>query len=126
MFRSRPNLPDAIAVAVVLLCAAALFLSSFFSSGEGELLSVTTPDGETLYPLSEDRTLTVTGRDAITLTVVIEGGSVRVSESGCRDHVCVAGGKISGSGETLVCAPAGVSLRILGKGGAEDVDFLAG
>ena len=84
---------------------------------------ITTPDGVQVYSLSEARELTFSS-NGVTLTVVIENGEVFVKESDCPDGVCVAGGRISKSGETILCAPAKILLTV--KGGDGNVDFVAG
>ncbi len=123
MFRTKVAVWDWIAVAVVLLCAVVLFWQPWASHTKGGCLMISTPQGSEEYSLSVDRELTYTS-NGITLTVVIEGGTAYVKESNCPDGVCAASGRISKTGETVICAPAGV--RILVKGANEDVDFIAG
>lgn len=123
MLRTRFSVGDAIAVGLVLIAAVLLFAIPFFSADDGHILVVTTPEGSTEYRLTDDREIILTSR-GITLTVCISDGSAYVSESDCRDGVCKNSGKISHSGETILCAPAGVTLTV--KGGDNGVDFVAG
>lgn len=44
-------------------------------------------------------------------------------ESGCPDQVCVRSGKLTKAGETAVCLPARVTLRMVGSGGADGVTY---
>ena len=44
-------------------------------------------------------------------------------ESGCPDQICVRSGKLTRAGETAVCLPAKVSLRMMGSGGADGVTY---
>ena len=60
----------------------------------------------------------------ITLFVTVMDGKVDVYKSDCPDGVCVNSAPISKTGETIICAPAGVSITV--KGGDGDVDFVAG
>ncbi|MCC8196486.1 MAG: NusG domain II-containing protein [Ruminococcus sp.] len=46
------------------------------------------------------------------LTVVIDGGSVWVEDSTCPDGLCERSGAISKSGESIVCLPCGVVVKI--------------
>ncbi|MBZ0270244.1 NusG domain II-containing protein, partial [bacterium] len=50
----------------------------------------------------------------------VEGGAIRVAESGCPHHVCIAMGAKSRSGDILACAPNALVVRL--TGGAPDAD----
>ena len=123
MFSTRVTVRDAIAVAVVLFAALFFFLAPWQSREDGTTLVIAAPDGTTEYTLSENREITISSQ-GVSLTVVIENGAVYVRESNCPDGICRTGGRISKSGETILCAPAGVRLSV--KGGDSDVDFVAG
>ncbi len=123
MFRTRPSLLDLFAAFGVVLLALALLLFPLLFQKTGESLVVVTPEGSTSYDLSRDRVITVESRD-IRLEIVIQNGAAFVRESSCPDGVCRAGGRISKSGQTLLCAPAGVIIRV--EGGEGDVDIVAG
>ena len=83
------------------------------------------------YPLSEDRTLVVPSPKQIAAdapasnsddpasaqydyynVVVISGGSVSVTEASCKNQVCVRHGSISRPGESIVCLPNRLIVRI--------------
>ena len=123
MFLHRITYRDLIAATAVLLCAALLWLSPVLFADEGEWLEISTPDGTQRYALSEDRTVTLTSR-GITICIIIENGAARVESSDCPDRVCVASHSAKHTGDTILCAPAGVKLTV--KGGERDVDFVAG
>ena len=123
MFRTRFSVWDVFAAGLVLVAAAVLFVLPFFSAQDGEILVVTTPEGSTEYRLSENREIVLTSRD-VTMTVCISDGAAYVVESNCRDGVCKNSGRISRHGETILCAPAGITLTV--KGGGSGVDFVAG
>lgn len=108
---------DVILVASVLLAAAALFCALRFSRGKGGAVSITV-NGEDFgtYPLSEDADIDVKGL----LTVSVRDGKAYVSSSTCRGKTCVHERPVSRSGETIVCLPNGVVVRILGE---SEVDF---
>ncbi|MCD7822702.1 MAG: NusG domain II-containing protein [Oscillospiraceae bacterium] len=59
-------------------------------------------------PLSKNVEIDVDG----ILTVIIEGGEVWVEDSTCPDGLCEGSGKISRSGESIVCLPGGVTVKI--------------
>ncbi len=123
MLRTKVSFWDGVAIAAVLLLSVLLIVLPILWSGEGEYLEISTPEGSQEYSLREDRELRLHSR-GIELCVRIENGSAYVSTSDCPDGVCVASGRISRSGETVICAPAGVRLQV--KGGGADVDFVAG
>ena len=123
MFRARLTRCDIVASVAVLLAAILMLLLPPLIRTDAEILVITTPEGSAEYALSQPCSLTVISR-GITLTVVIEDGGAYVLHSDCPDGVCRLSGRIRKSGETIVCAPAGI--RLLVKGGDEDVDFVAG
>lgn len=58
-----------------------------------------------------------------TLILTVSDGAVFVSDSDCPDGVCRRMGAISRAGETIICLPAGVCIRVVGEG---EVDGYAG
>ena len=58
------------------------------------------------------------------LTVAVENGAVRVSESDCPNQDCVHSGAISRAGQSIVCLPARVAVTL--EGAASDYDLIAG
>lgn len=104
-----------LALAVLLLCLP-LFC------GNAQTFTVTTAAGSVRYPLAENRSLTLE-ENGYTLTLVVEGGAVFVSETTCPEQVCLRTGRISRAGESILCSRAGVLIRIEGEG---DFDAVAG
>lgn len=106
----------------VLLVAAVLYL--LFRPGTQGAWAVVTVNGEELgrYALNEDRVLTI-GEDAYNI-LEISGGTAAVVEANCGDHTCVRTGAISREGETIVCLPHGLIIRVEG-GGTGDFDTMA-
>jgi len=100
-------------VIVLMICAfisIILLFRSYLSTPE--FVEVKTPNGETLYPIDEDKEFFVEGRIG-KVTIEIKGKRVRVKESSCPNKVCVKTGWIRRSGEIIVCAPNQVTVRIL-------------
>ncbi len=110
---------DFVVFGAVLFLAVLLFCMPLLA-GEGETLTVRTPQGEHVYPLSVDRTITVTG-NGYTLTVCIEGGAAYVQSTTCPEEICRRTGRISRPGETVLCTRSSVLLRISGEGGFDAV-----
>lgn len=118
------RLGDTMVILAVLLTAGVLFAFSLLPNDAGAYLSVTSEMGEAIYPLSENRSVTLES-DSHTLCIVIENQAAYVASSTCPDESCRHQGKISMAGETVICVPAGVMLKVLGEGSHED-DIVAG
>ncbi len=123
MFRTKPSFGDVIAAVAVLLVAVLLLWHPWQTRDAGETLVIVTPDETFEYALSENTVIHIESR-GVHLCIEIADGKASVSESDCPDGVCVASASISRTGETILCAPAGVTLKV--KGGDGDVDFVAG
>jgi len=103
---------DIILLAVILaLLGAGLFL--YFASSEGDYAEIYI-DGEKYMTLSLKKDREV---DLDALTVVVRNGAVHVEDPACKDKICEKRGEIRKSGESIVCAPARVVIRITGKKG---------
>ena len=119
---TRLTVWDLCILAAAVLCALVLL---FFPRGEaGQVCIVSWDSGEMTLPLTEPDTLTLES-GGISLTITVENGSVRVTESGCPDGVCMAAGGIRHGGEIIVCVPADVVIRIPGTDTLEG-DFTIG
>ena len=123
MFRTKPSFGDLLAAVAVLLVAVLLLWHPWQTRDAGKTVVIVTPDQTFEYALSEDTAFQIESR-GITLFVTIMNGEVDVYKSDCSDGVCVNSAPISKTGETIVCAPAGVSITV--KGGDGDVDHVAG
>ena len=58
---------------------------------------------------------------------MIEDGAARMEDADCPDQICVRQGKIRAQGETIICLPNRVVVRITGTGepDGEEVDAVA-
>ena len=81
-------------------------------------------DGEIvkIVNLTDTNNIIVNGYDGGTNTVVIENGTVYMTEADCPDKICVNTGKISKIGETIVCLPHRVVVEIQGEVSQSDSD----
>ncbi len=113
---------DLLLAAVVLLLASAVWF--FTRPGSGGAWAVVTVDGQEVgrYALDEDRTVTIGEEDYNVLE--ISGGQASVVEANCGDHTCVRTGAISREGETIVCLPHHLVVRI--EGGTDGLDAVTG
>ena len=75
------------------------------------------------YALSEDRTVKIEGEGGYN-TLVIEGGEVYLREADCPTQLCVKTGRIRYAGQSIVCLPHRLAVRIVG--GASALDAVTG
>ena len=75
------------------------------------------------YALSEDRIVRIEGEGGYNL-LVIEGGEVWLSEADCPNQLCVKTGRIRYAGQSIVCLPHKLAVRI--TGGASGLDAVTG
>lgn len=115
----KPNLWDGLAALTVAVLAVLTALTVWRSGGtDGALTAAVLADGaeiDRFAPvelLDGPRTYTANG---VTLTVDTEDGSgLRVTASDCPTQDCVHTGSISRGGQSIVCLPARVVIRLTG------------
>ena len=110
MYRLRRA--DIILTAILLVLSGALFFVRP-SYGEASYVEVTSAgNGRETYPLAVDRIIEVEGTGN---RIEIKDGSVRMTDTDCPDELCIRTGSISKSGQTIVCLPNRVTVRIVGE-----------
>lgn len=108
---------DIVLICILLVLVLSVFLIVELTRREGAYVVVSVDGGEVCrYSLSEDGEFLLNGG---TNTLVISGGEAYISEADCPDGLCVSQGRISRTGQTVVCLPNRVMLRIVG---ADDAD----
>ena len=115
---------DIIFIGVLLVVALiAFFVVDKFIKKEGNKVVIKV-DGEIvkIVNLTDTNNIIVNGYDGGTNTVVIENGTVYMTEADCPDKICVNTGKISKIGETIVCLPHRVVVEIQGEVSQSDSD----
>ena len=129
-------------VVIGLAASAALTFSHSDAESGAKVIIESGGDLYARYPLSEDRTVVVPAPKQINAdvpaanpddpassqydyynVVTISGGEVSVTEASCKNQVCVKHGAISAPGESIVCLPNRLVVRIeddQGEGGGYD------
>ncbi len=128
----RPNRYDVLVAALVLALAAlvaVLFYGNLTGSGlagSSPVTATVTHRGEVVatLPLTKDTELTV--GEEYRLTVIVENGAVRVAESDCPTADCVRTGAVSRPGQSIVCLPEQVIIRLSGEKQPGDYDIILG
>ncbi len=103
---------DLILFSVIIVLALGLFWvekSRTFQDGTTVVISL---NGETYAEVALSGSKKVEIPVDGFLTVVIEDGEVYVTDSTCPDGLCEKSGAISKSGESIVCLPNGVVVKI--------------
>ena len=105
---------DLVLILSLLFVGILVFLIIELTKTEGSTVSVTV-NGESVaeYSLSEDGEYSINGGTNI---LIISDGKAYLKEANCPDKLCVNQGKISMSGERIVCLPNKVMIEILGEG----------
>ncbi len=111
---------DMLLMGFLLLVALLLFVLPFLA-GEGTRAEIVIAETGTVKSVSldTDGTYEIAAR-GVRLTVQVADGAVWVSHSDCRDGICRNTPPISRPGQSIVCAPAGVVVRISGEGAVVD------
>ncbi len=120
MKQSSRRLPfktaDLILVGGLLVVAAVLFLIlSRWSTGGGAV--EVQVDGATVatLPLDTDTTYVIDGADGGHNTLAIANGKATVTEATCPDGVCVRHRAIDRAGQSIICLPNKVVVRVVGE-----------
>ncbi len=88
-------------------------------------LEVQTSDGVYLYSLADDGKYDICSR-GYSLVIAVTDGSARVESSDCQCGICTVHVPIKENGESVICLPAEVVLRIRAQTYGGSVDGEAG
>ena len=120
---------DFLLIGILLLIACALYLGYrlyFHTPGGYVQITVDGKSYKTLA-LNQNTTITITTPDGGTNLLTIRDGYADMTEADCPDKLCVSQTRISHKGETIVCLPHKIVVKILdGKPkGTTDPDAVA-
>jgi hypothetical protein len=119
---------DVLIVAVVLVaCAVAIFFSRFGSGADapgGYAEIYVKNELVDTIELREDQTIEVENSAGYNLLEVKDGG-IRMVEADCLSKMCVHSGTKSFGGDTIICLPNRVVVKIVGAPAEEGVDAVA-
>lgn len=122
--KAAPKRGDLYLMVGCLLAALVCCCLWFLLRQDGSAVIVEQNGRETArYALSEDRTVRIEGEGGYNL-LVIEGGEVYLSEADCPTQLCMKTGKIRYAGQSIVCLPHKLAVRI--TGGASGLDGVTG
>ena len=109
---NKKMIADIILIASVLLVTLSVFIITSLTKENGAVARVSV-DGRVIkeYSLSVDGKYTLNGG---TNVLVIENGKAYVSYASCPDGLCKNQGRVSHTGERIVCLPNRVMIEIIG------------
>lgn len=110
-----------------ILAAVAIFAALFLLTRKEGAYAAILREGIEIdrYSLAEDREIPISDGKEITNLLIIEDGKARISEAICPDQICVDHRPISKAGETIVCLPQKLVIRIEAKEQAVSPDMVA-
>ena len=117
-----------VVLAISLVIAVAMHMTT--GAGTGELRAlVHDSDGKTYeLPLSQEVRTTIT-TSLGTNVILVEGGSVRISEADCPDLDCVRQGSLIAPGKQIICLPHKLWVEVVtdpGQASAMNTQIMAG
>ncbi len=117
---------EALLIILVFAALILLFLISRTAVQKNGKTVVITLDGVLYgrYPLSVDSDIPITKDNNVINRAVIENGTVYMADASCRNHICVSMGRKKASGESIVCLPNRVVIRIEGESEGDDYDVI--
>lgn len=117
----RPRLLDVLSVVVAALAVTGVTLFAYGGRAEASEVTIKTDSGTFLYPLDQERVIAAEGPIGATL-IEIAGERVRVTESPCRDKICIAAGHLDEAGQWTACLPNRVFVTVQGGESEDGVD----
>ena len=111
---------DILLILGLLLAAGLMWF--FFRPGEAGAAAVIMQNGKEIrrIDLTTDQELTIAAENGYN-TLLVENGTISVSDADCGDHTCIHTGRISREGEQIVCLPHKLVIEIAG-GEASELD----
>lgn len=105
-----------IIIIVILVFAAVLYLFNRSQMQRGSEVVVEV-DGtvSARFPLSEDRSYTISSKEDGVNELVIASGEASVTSANCKNQVCVHSLAISKVGQSITCLPHKVHIYITGE-----------
>lgn len=117
---------DFIIISLILVIAFILFIINriYFTTDGNKVLVIIDNAVSGSYSLDEDISMVIEGVDGGTNTLVIEEGKADITHASCPDKLCVNQHRVSRTGESIVCLPNKVVVKVVSSSGDnEDVEI---
>ena len=106
---------DLILISVLFLTVSVIAVGYFFLRGEGDTVIVTVGGklyGE--YPIHENRTVEIRTENTENILIILDG-KVYMEKASCPDGICEKHRPVFRDGESIICLPNQVVIRIASK-----------
>lgn len=101
-----------VGILLSVLVVAAVFYFFQGRRAEGETVYITVSGETTFYPLEQDTVISLESEADAYNTIVIRDRAVYMENASCPDQICVHHKTVSKDGETIICLPNQVFVRI--------------
>lgn len=107
---------DLIVAVIVLFIAGGLFLwqKTAFDASNGTVAVYLEKEKIGEFPLKENKTLELQGADGGVNQLIIEDGEAWIAQADCPDGLCIRQGRISRTGQSIVCLPHKLVITVEG------------
>ena len=114
-------------IAALLLFFSAIAAYFFLVQDSGSYVKVSI-DGEYYgsFSLSADTEYVINGYNGGVNTLVVKDGYAYLKDSSCPDHLCENMGRISKTGQSVICLPNRVVIEIAGDDDEGEYDTIVG
>ena len=120
---------DFIVIGILILAAVLIYFFNSVIPGTSGNYAAVYVDNTLIakYPLEENTDLIINGYGGGTNRLIIDNGKAHIESASCPDKICANQHAVSKAGETIVCLPNKVVIRIISTddGSKEDTDFIA-
>jgi len=115
--KDKSALRDLLLAAAILTIAAGLYIGNRIMNRAPAVIVEVSVDGVVAQELDlgKDGEYVIQGYNNGSNTLIIENGEAWISDATCPDKVCIHQGKISRSGEMIVCLPNLMIAKIVGE-----------
>lgn len=107
---------------IAALCVAGIVVLSLHRQPGGMVRITQNGQQVGLYSLQESRTLRFESASGGYNVVVIEDGTVRVSQASCPDQICVRKGPTNQTADPIACLPNGLIVEVIAAEGTSQLD----
>ena len=110
-------------VLLIVLGASSLFIVSLFQA-QGETVQIfQNNEIKFQFNLNEEKRFVIENQSGF-IQIFIEDKKVWVNDSSCSAKICKKMGKISKTGQTIVCVPNKIFIQIVGKNKDKYIDAI--
>lgn len=113
-------------LAVVIAATAVILMMGIRGGDGGRQIAVITRDGNEIarVDLADIKDDWICEIEELGVVIEAQDGRIRFAESSCLDQTCVHTGWLARAGDTAVCLPNGVIVKIVGQP-KSDIDVIA-